>query len=108
MKTGVLFLLLVVSVAFADPVAPVAFTASGFPAVPAVGTNLVLQLAPLPAVPFDPLLEVVPYKAETPLWNLHRDAIRALAAGNTNLYLRLTALYWRAAEIATTRTTNKQ
>jgi len=39
---------------------------------------------------------------------LHRDAIRALAAGNTNLYLRLTALYWRAAEISATRTTNKQ
>ena len=106
MKTGVLLLLLAASVVLSEPVAPVVFTAPGFPAVPAVGTNLVLQLVALPAVPFDPLLEITPYKAETPLWNLHRDAIRALAAGNTNLYLRLTALYWRAAEIS--RTTNKQ
>ena len=105
MKTIAVFLCAVAMGAWAEPVAPVAFTAPGFPAVPAVGTNLVLQLVALPAVPFDPLLEITPYKAETPLWNLHRDAIRALAAGNTNLYLRLTALYWRAVEIS--RTTNK-
>ncbi len=83
-------------------VAPVAFVTSKVAPVAsvAISTTAVARLAP---VLHDPMLYVLPEKPETPLWNLHRDAMAALKAGDTNRYTALTNLYWRGVGITTTK-----